>query len=135
MRTPEGNAAVELHDSEVVAIETRGGRVTITLAGYVHRSSGRPGVDPGSGWSQDVVLSFSGGTVQDRPTLLPVYLSDGSLTTGGGVLENVIAVPSVHQGPVHMELICVDDQRIVVTGDSIELSLVGEPTYVDEFTG
>jgi hypothetical protein len=54
------NAAIELHDSQVVAVESATGTIIVWLAAYVHRSDGRPGFDPGSGWSQRVALEFGG---------------------------------------------------------------------------
>ena len=44
------NAAVELHDSLVVVVDSIAGVVTVRLRAYVHRSNGRPGFDPGSGY-------------------------------------------------------------------------------------
>src|SRR5262245_11427365 len=38
-----------------VAVEPAAGAVTVRLAAYVHRSDGRPGFDPGSGWSRKML--------------------------------------------------------------------------------
>ena len=135
MRTPEGNAALEFHDSEVVRVEVAGQRLAIVLSGYVHRSPGRPGVDPGSGWSEDTVLQFTGATVQGEFKNLPVSLSDGNLGTPDAVFSNVVPVPSSFQGPIHMELHGVTGERMTVDASGLELVLFGEAEYLDEFPG
>src|SRR5262245_6521240 len=38
-----------------VAVEPAAGAVTVRLAAHVHRSDGRPGFDPGSGWSRKML--------------------------------------------------------------------------------
>jgi hypothetical protein len=62
----EDNAAVEIHDSTLESIETHSEVLVAMLSAYVHRSSGRPGIDAGTGWSQTVRLRFrwnSGDTI------------------------------------------------------------------------
>src|SRR5512139_2612388 len=104
MRTPEGNAALEFHDSKVVRVQRHGQSLTVVLAGYIHRSRGRPGVDPGTGWSQDAVLRFGGATIQGGFTSLPVRVWDGTVGTPEGLFKNVIPAPSSFDGPIHLEL-------------------------------
>jgi hypothetical protein len=135
MRTPDGNAALEFHDSEVVRVEVTGERLAVTLAGYVHRSPGRPGVDPGSGWSQDAVLEFTGATVRGGFKSLPVSLWDGTLGTAHGVFSNVIPAPGSFEGPIHIELEGVTGERMAIDATGLELVLSGEAEYLDEFPG
>jgi hypothetical protein len=47
-----GSALKEGAVNAAVAVEPAAGAVTVRLAAYVHRSDGRPGFDPGSGWSR-----------------------------------------------------------------------------------
>jgi hypothetical protein len=135
MRTPEGNAAVEFHDSEVVRVEVRSQGLAVVLDAYVHRSSGRPGVDSGSGWSQEAILQFEGASVYGGFQSFPASLRDGSLGTPDGVFSNVIPAPSSFRGPIHLELHGVTGERMTVDAASLELVLSGEAKYLDEFPG
>jgi hypothetical protein len=135
MPSPDGNAGLELHDSEVERIEEEGADLILTLAAYVHRTPGTPGVASGSGWSQGAVLHFARATIQTGFGTLPTVLWDGTLTAGSRVIENVIPVPASFPGPVRIELVAVSGEVMVVDAESLESTLVGEPTYVEEFRG
>ena len=135
MRTPDGHAAVEFHDSTLVRIQRQDADRTLVLDAYVHRSAGTPGTSPGSGWSQAVHLYCRRARILPSEPTLPLLLADGVLTTQRVVLENVVPVPSSFSGQVHLELVGCDGERIVVDAECIELAADGEPTYVDEFAG
>src|SRR5262249_61391180 len=72
------NAAIEIHDSVLNAIAAAQDRVTMWLdPAYVHQSSGRPGYDPGSGWSQAVEIVLFGGQIETPLPEMPCTLDDG----------------------------------------------------------
>lgn len=53
------NCIIELHDSEVEAITQIGERMMISFsAAYIHKSEGKPRIDPGNGWTQAAQLAF-----------------------------------------------------------------------------
>lgn len=58
----------------------------------MHRSNGRPGVDPGSGWSHPVDLVFTAGVIEERPDGLPFTLADGTVS-GGTTFDGFIPLP------------------------------------------
>ena len=51
------NQSIELHDSVLGEIGFAEGDAKLSFVhAYIHRSEGRPGIDPGTGWSQKAEL-------------------------------------------------------------------------------
>jgi hypothetical protein len=66
------NSIVEIHDSELAGTTLIGRDLALRLEpAYVHRSAGRPGIDRGSGWLQDIDLVISEANVESLPAELP----------------------------------------------------------------
>ncbi len=135
MPAPEQKAAVEFHDSRMDRVRKHGADCTIVLGGYVHRSQGTPGVSPGSGWSQTVLMHCVRAHVQQGSAKLPIWLAGGHLTSPDQVLENLIPVPSFFTGPVRCELNGFEGEQVVIEAESVEFVLEGDPEYVEEFPG
>ena len=133
---PPGNAGVEIHDSVLDRLERRGSTLLATLSpAYIHRSPGRPGVDPGTGWSGAAVFRFLGGEADGTAQSLPCELSSGELHYAGGVYENVIPVPLSLTGAVELHLRDFQGGQVVLLGQGLEVSLAGPGTFVEEFPG
>ena len=128
------NAAVELHDSQVVTVNSIAGVVTVRLGAYVHRSNGRPGIDPGSGWSQPVDLVFSAGVIEERPDELPFALDDGSIS-GGARFDGFIPLPTSIGVAVCFEARGICGERLVVRGLGIVAAAAAEGVFVESFPG
>jgi hypothetical protein len=128
------NAAVELHDSQVVAVDSIGGAVTVRLVAYVHRSNGRPGIDPGSGWSQRVDLVFSSGVIEERPDEMPFALDDGSIS-GGATFDGFIPLPTSIGGAVCFEARGMCGERLAIRGMGIVAVAAAEGVFVESFPG
>ena len=55
------NEAIELHDSDLAAVKVAGDAVILCFhPAYIHRSAGKPGIDAGTGWTQDATITISG---------------------------------------------------------------------------
>jgi hypothetical protein len=128
------NAAVELHDSEVVAVTSAAAAVVVRLSAYVHRSDGRPGYDPGSGWSQPVELVFAGGVVEEQPAELPCTLDDGCVA-GGAEFKGLIPLPASVGSAVLFEARGLYGELLAVRGAGLEVVAVGEGRFVESFPG
>jgi hypothetical protein len=58
------NRAIEFHDSTFDGVRKDGTDLTLRFsAAHIHQSSGKPGVDEGSGWVQEALLHVRGGLV------------------------------------------------------------------------
>jgi hypothetical protein len=130
---PEPNAAVELHDSTLERIEWHAGDVIAVLHAYVHRSSGRPGVDAGTGWVQPMRMRFTEGTATGSISAIPLDILDGRLVLSGETVDNMIPMPLSHIGPSRIELESWNDANVVIEGQGVTAMFAGPAEYVEEF--
>jgi hypothetical protein len=136
MKDPNRNSAIEIYDSTLASVTDNGGHVVIELKpAYIHRSTGTPGVDPGGGWAQDVIVRVENGTIDGDVPEMPCDLWEGSLQVGNQTIENIIPLPVDYQGAVKLILVAQDESRLVVQGSGISATLTGEPKFIEEFPG
>jgi hypothetical protein len=136
MNDPNRRNAIEIYDSTLVSVADDGGRVVIDFKpAYIHRSTGTPGVDPGGGWAQDVILRVENGTIDGSLPEMPCDLWEGSLQVGNQKIENIVPLPLDYQGAVTLILVAQDESRVVIRGSAISAVLVGEPKFIEEFPG
>lgn len=129
------NAALELHDSNVSTARADGDTLRLHLsAGYIHRSEGRPGIDPGSGWVQPVVLVFSGASWHGLSSECTGYLSSGTLTLGDETMS-LIPLPYNVSGGLIAEFVFVSGAILSVSAQSVTCACVGEPCFVEFYGG
>ena len=128
------NAIIEIHDSVLGGIVTREGTVIVHfLRAYLHKSEGRPGFEPGTGWVQEARLIFAdASTVGSRPDL-PCDVMTGELLVGVERHDNEIPVPLYTTASTELRLVFDSIHAVTVTGRGIRLELIGEPKYVEEF--
>ncbi|MGC2736105.1 MAG: hypothetical protein WA212_19585, partial [Candidatus Acidiferrales bacterium] len=96
---------------------------------------GTPGLDPGGGWAQDVILRVENGTIDGDVPEMPCDLWEGSLQVGNQTIENIIPLPLDYYGAVKLILVAQDESRLVVQGSRISATLPGEPKFIEEFPG
>lgn len=129
------NSAIELHDSECLAVEVgREGTGSVLLDAYVHRSEGRPGWEAGEGGIQRVRMIFENMIIEGMIGNLPAYIYEGSLTTSDAVLNNMIELPGSFLGEVSFKVMLSEDARILtVSGTKMTLAVGTEFRYVERF--
>jgi hypothetical protein len=66
---------------------------------------------------------------------LPADIFHGDLELNGAVLSNTIPVPFHHQGVIKLRLVTDAPAQFVISGTDAELTLIGEPAYVETFPG
>ena len=112
----------------------RGGEAILHFSElYIHESTGRPGIDAGTGWVQEALLSISDATVKGSFSKFPADLSNGHIMLGESILENEIPIPLSHKGTVELRLESWNDEVVSISGASARLELVGEPKYIEQF--
>ena len=130
------NRAIEIHDSELESLVVSEGHVVLDFSSaYIHESDGRPSVDPGTGWTQHVVIRVRGDIVAGSLSELPCDLSSGHLTLNGVQSDNLIPIPLSSDAELELHLTSNFAESVRVRGDRITLELLGNPTYVEEFSG
>ena len=128
------NSAIEIHDSVVDAISNVDGKVVLHCSSvYIHKSLGKPGVDPGTGWVQQAKLTIVNAVIKSTVALFPAELFGGYLGLDDAILDNEIPIPLNFSGDTELRLESWNDQIILVSGQGAELELIDEPTYVEEF--
>ncbi|PYU13857.1 MAG: hypothetical protein DMG37_09395 [Acidobacteria bacterium] len=125
------NSAIEIHDSVIDAITNVDGKAVLYSSSvYIHKSLGKPGVDPGTGWVQRAKLTIVDAIIL---TLFPGELLGGYLRLGDSIFDNEIPIPLNFRGDTEIRLESWNDQIILVFGRGAELELIDEPTYVEDF--
>jgi hypothetical protein len=130
------NSAIELHDSECLAIEAGNDcKGSVLLDAYVHRSEGRPGWEEGEGGIQRVRVVFENITIDGMVGSLPAYIYEGSLEIGDVVFDNLIELPASYAGAVRLKVMLSEDARIlVVSGTAATILAESEFRCVGPFT-
>jgi len=128
------NAAIEMHDSECLAVEIgESGDGSVLFNACVHRTDGQPGVSPGEGGVQRIRMKIEGMTIQGDMGGLPAYIYEGSLAIGASV-QGMIPIPAVYSDTVRLSMTLSDDARVVtVLGSRISIESEGEFRYVEQF--
>ena len=127
--------AVEFHDSVLARVERAGQRVRLVFEpAYVHRSSGEPALDPGTGWSVNVELTIYGTTGFTLRSKLPCDVRDGSLRVGGHEFENAVPLPFQCRGEVLLTIELTSGEVLKVSGKRVALRVVGAYDFVENFS-
>lgn len=136
MNDSNRRSAIEIYDSTLASVVDDGRNVVVALKpAYIHRSTRTPGVDPGGGWAQDVILRLENGTIDGSLPEMPCDLWEGSLQVGNQKIENIIPLPLDYRGAVTLTLVAQDESRVVIRGSAVFAILVGEPKFIEEFPG
>jgi len=133
------NQAIELHDSVLGAIFLADGGATLTFVhAYLHRSEGRPGIDPGTGWSQKAELIIDQATTINLPQSWPCTIADGVLELNGVAHANVIPLPlEGEKARLQLDVIEPDGtfKVLEIKGSNLSWRLIGEAEYLEDFSG
>jgi hypothetical protein len=128
------NRRIEIHDSKLDAVSIQEGDAVLHFPKvYIHESTGTAGVDAGSGWVQEAVLRISGAAVKKSFSKFPAELLGGYLRIGESLLKNEIPIPLNQIGVIELRLETWNDEIVLISGGSVQLELVGEPKYIEEF--
>lgn len=123
------NRALELHDTRLVSISDHGGTVRLRVSAYLHVSTGRPGRDVGTGWSQELELAIAGAVIESRPADLPMWILDGSLQIDGAA-EELVALPLDRAGAIRLDLRGAEG-RLLVSGERIAAEELADAQFVE----
>jgi hypothetical protein len=126
-------AALELHDSRLDQIALVDGAAIIHFPhAYIHKSSGTPGNDPGSGWSQEALLVLDSASHSGILPALPNTISDGYLEVGA-IRHDLIPLPFRRRGRATLALEFDDGTRFEVSGERPVIELLGAAKFLENF--
>jgi hypothetical protein len=127
------NSAIEIHDSDIDTVRSVDGKAVLCFSSvYIHKSLGKPGVDPGTGWVQKAKLTIADAIIISTLTLFPGEVLGGYLRLGDSIFDNEIPIPLNFRGDIELRLESWNDRVILVSGRGAELELIDEPTYVED---
>jgi len=117
--------SIELHDSRVASASVVDDAFVINFApAYVHRD--------GKGWVQDARLVVRAAVVEPFDIEFPATVADGTIETNIGPYHNLLMLPLKAGGPISLEVEFSSGAILCATGDSVEVALLGIPTYVED---
>ena len=128
------NRSIELHDSRLVALREKQGEAQIDFEAYVHVSEGRPGIDPGTGWTMPVRMTIPSATVVRAFEGESLWITDGAITVGSTVLDNECPVTLDVADEVQIRFVG-HEGSLTVTGTGLRVEPTGDAKYVEEFPG
>jgi hypothetical protein len=124
---------LELHDSRVSQIDFSGGVASVYFShAYIHKSTGRPGRDHGTGWSQEARLILSQIESFGAMPSLPNTISEGFLEVGG-IKHELIPLPFKRKVGARLSLVFVDGAQLEIVGSKPFIELAGAPIYLEGF--
>lgn len=132
----ESKSCIELHDSTISGIVFMAHSLVVRFRpGYIHRSAGRPGFDPGSGWVQDIDLIFENARLESGFTQFPFDLWDGSVSVDDVIFNNEIPFPIDARGEIRVSFKNRKGEIMVINANRMSVRTVGRARYVEEFHG
>lgn len=125
--------AIEFHDSVPGRVVVSGQQARLLFEpAYIHRSTGEPGLDAGTGWLADVEMVILGSAGGPSSLVLPVDVWDGTLCAGNREFQNVVPLPFEGHGEVRLALELNNGAVVEITGESVQLRVVGEYRFVED---
>ena len=119
-------------DSRIDQVSTSGADAFVHFShAYIHKSSGRPGRDPGTGWSQEALLVIFNATIVPPGPSLPNTISDGFLAVGG-IKHTLLPLPFKRKVDVQLALVFTDGTRLDITGHGAVVELLGKGIFLEE---
>jgi hypothetical protein len=126
--------AIEFHDSVLMRIDRAGDELHLLFDAYVHRSSGEPGVDPGTGWTVDVELILSGAESRSIVPKLPASIWDGSLRIDESEFSNVVPLPFQAMANIALRIELMSGEIVEATATRAQLLVAGPYTFVENLS-
>jgi hypothetical protein len=125
-------SGLELHDSRVSQIDLSDGFAAIYFShAYIHKSTGTPGRDRGTGWSQEARLVLPGAIASGPLPVLPNTISEGFLEVGG-IRHELIPLPFRRKVGARLNLVFVDGFQMELMGNKPYIELLGAAIYLED---
>jgi hypothetical protein len=116
---------IELHDSDVAAVDTVEGAVRIEFSeAYIWAQE--------KGWGQKATLILENAQVQEKPTEFPVTISEGMLRGPKEAFDNIVPLPFSGQGVFSIEFAFCSGELLKAAGENPKVELIGERRFIEE---
>ena len=133
VRIAVANQEIELHDTRVERVERADRSIVLWLSAYMHESDGRPGRDPGTGWSLPARLIIENGEL-DHPFPSPrLWVTAGQITVGDRLYDNCIPLPFDERGEICL-ILSGAEGKLAIRGNRAYLEPTGAAVYLEDFS-
>ena len=127
------NREIDLHDSNLAAVEEADGSVVIRFApAYVIASGDEPAKSGGTGWSVDVDIVLHDAALKTSPAILPCWISDGFVGLAGCARMYLLSLPSSLEGDLTVYLITENAEELLIKATRMEVVMIGEPVFAEK---
>lgn len=124
-------SAIELKESGVRSVRTRGKDLVLEMETYVHESTGRPGHDPGTGWYFPASVRIRSARTRGPLPQLPAAITSGALNVGARQFADLVPAPLERRGLVRVEFELTDGDILVVEGGGVSVALRGAGQFIE----
>ncbi len=125
------NRALELFESRVDRLSARDGELHVHFShGYIHQTRGEPGSDPGTAWSQELVIVMDQARVENDAVRLPDDIVAGWLEAGG-VRYELVPLPFSRPGEVRLRLELRGGSVLQASGRGVSVRLLDAPIFLE----
>jgi len=128
------NRVIELRNMHVQRVAICAESVILNTYARVHASTGRPGIDAGSVWSQPVRFSILQGRVVRRDAFDRLVVTTASVRVGEREYDSLMP-PDLDADRDTRLFLGGAEGVIEVAGLGIRVCVSGEASYVDEWAG
>ena len=126
---------IEFHDSTLTRVTRVASGIEVEVEAYVHRSPGKPAVDPGEGWVIPCKITRLSTSKVSGNLEATGCIWEGSVSIAGGASESVVALPLHHEGRCAIELLLTSGDIIRVLGSGLEVTPTGSGRFIEMFSG
>ncbi|PKM44683.1 MAG: hypothetical protein CVV05_08995 [Gammaproteobacteria bacterium HGW-Gammaproteobacteria-1] len=124
---PQLPYSIELHDSDVSAIESPEGKGIVRFShAYIHNE--------GKGWSQAAELRVGSAVIESNQATYPARVWDGNLNTKGGAYHNLLTLPIDADGDVELVIEFSSGAVARIKGSGVSLVFTGERAFIEDVT-
>ena len=128
------NRALELFESRVDRLSAGAGSLQVHFShGYVHQSRGEPGSDPGTAWSQELLIVVDEARVDKHDVHLPDDIVGGWLEADR-VRYELLPLPFFRRGDVALRLELRGGGMLQATGRSASIRLLDAPIFLEDLS-
>ena len=127
-------SALEFHGSDVVELRHADATLQIIFEpAYVHRSTGRPGVDAGSGFLQPAEIAFTGAKASEKDPPCTGAIAEGLVVVAGKKYDSVLPVPFEASGKITAEFTFESGAVLSITAMGVSCASTGPAVLVDGY--
>jgi hypothetical protein len=123
---------IEFHDSRLVAVNVLDACVELVLDAYIHAWDVVDDTRRGTGWTQPVRITLSGGDVPADTLVTPTEISNGRIGVGALIHNNLVPLPFESSETTYIRLEFSDAAFVELRGTGVSVEAAGAARYIEQ---